>query len=47
MNNNKGQKVPEPMAGDVAAFIAYGKQLASKERKQVRAYLDGIYDFLP
>ena len=47
MNNNKGQQVPQPMAGDVAAFIAYGKQLSDREQSQVRVYLNSIYRFLP
>ena len=48
MNNNKGQKVvPEPMAGDIAAYLATSRNLSEEERKSVRNYLDGVYRFLP
>jgi hypothetical protein len=47
MNNNKGQTIPEPMAGDIAAFLVTAQMLDEGQRKAVRNYFDGVYKYMP
>jgi|GEM_PF-1531295 len=47
MNNNKGQTIPEPMGGDVAAFLVTAQMLDDSQRKAVRDYFDRAYKFMP
>ena len=44
-NNNKGQGFAalNPFAGDIAAFVVYRDELIEKEKRQVRQYLDRVY----
>ena len=46
MNNNKGQDSRYyPFTGDLAAFVLYNNDLTDRDKKNVRDYFDGIYDF--
>ncbi|MDC0273875.1 hypothetical protein OAK91_03990 [Planctomycetaceae bacterium] len=47
MNNNKGQSIPEPMAGDVAAFLVTAQMLDESQRNAVRNYFDSVYKYMP
>jgi hypothetical protein len=44
-NNNKGQGFAtlNPFAGDIAAFVVYRDELIEKEKRQMRQYLDRVY----